>query len=131
MQFRTQRKRISEFSLAGLTDIVLLLLVFFLLISSIITYSGLPVNLPESRFGVSLEQTNVTVTIDASDRIFVGSTEVASTELLALLKSKASEGTQTVIINADRAASVGQFVLVASAAKGASLNVRIATEARQ
>ncbi|MEL7170555.1 MAG: biopolymer transporter ExbD, partial [Bacteroidota bacterium] len=65
LDFSTGRKPLTVFSLAGLTDIVLLLLIFFLLTSSFVTQQGIRVNLPESAAGVPEEQQFVSVAITA------------------------------------------------------------------
>ena len=53
--FSTGRKALTAFSLASLTDIVLLLLIFFLLTSSFVTQNGLRVTLPDVAAAAPLE----------------------------------------------------------------------------
>jgi biopolymer transport protein ExbD len=48
MKFSTQLKPLSVFSHSSLTDIVFLLLIFFLLSSSFVVQSGIKIQLPKS-----------------------------------------------------------------------------------
>lgn len=78
-----------------MTDIIFLLLIFFMLTSSFITPSGLPVNLPSSETSdIVLQEVTVTVTKDlkysVNDRI-VGRDQI-KTELTSLLQGKKRSG---------------------------------------
>ena len=70
LDFSSGRKPLSVFSLAGLTDIVLLLLIFFMLTSSFVTQYGLQVTLPRVNATAPLEQQYVAVTITEDGRFF-------------------------------------------------------------
>jgi biopolymer transport protein ExbD len=48
MALQSKNKIETTFSMSSMTDIIFLLLIFFMLTSSFITPSGLPVNLPSS-----------------------------------------------------------------------------------
>ncbi|RDJ93103.1 biopolymer transporter ExbD, partial [Lacticaseibacillus rhamnosus] len=48
MNLRTRNKIEVAFSMASMTDLIFLLLIFFMLTASFVTPSGLPVNLPTS-----------------------------------------------------------------------------------
>lgn len=48
MNLRSKNRVEPMFSMASMTDLIFLLLVFFMLTSSFVTPSGLPVNLPTS-----------------------------------------------------------------------------------
>ncbi|MFO0508228.1 MAG: ExbD/TolR family protein, partial [bacterium] len=49
MNLQTRNKVDSAFNMASMTDLIFLLLIFFMLTSSFVTPSGLPVNLPTSK----------------------------------------------------------------------------------
>jgi biopolymer transport protein ExbD len=49
MNLSSKNKISPEFSMASMTDLIFLLLVFFMLTSSFVTPSGLPVSLPSSQ----------------------------------------------------------------------------------
>ncbi|MEL6444468.1 MAG: biopolymer transporter ExbD [Bacteroidota bacterium] len=126
LDFSTGRKPLTVFSLAGLTDIVLLLLIFFLLTSSFVTQQGIRVNLPESAAGVPEEQQYVSVAITAEGLFFVGDQEVLEDDLATAL-AEARGDRDALVLRADAEATVRQFAAVASAAQANALRVLMAT----
>lgn len=126
--FSTGRKALTAFSLASLTDIVLLLLIFFLLTSSFVTQNGLRVQLPDVAAAAPLEQVYVAVTIDADGAFFVEDREVPRDSLTAAVAA-VREGKTTLAVYADREATIDGLAAVASAASALDMRVSIATEA--
>lgn len=127
LDFSTGRKPLSAFSLAGLTDIVLLLLIFFLLTSSFVTQHGIQVTLPQVEAGAPEENATVTVTITAEGAFYVEGDETPP-EALDEAIQLAAAGKTALILRADEAATVGQFAAVAGAARAADLRILMATE---
>jgi biopolymer transport protein ExbD len=130
LDFSSGRKPLSVFSLAGLTDIVLLLLIFFLLTSSFVTQYGIQVTLPQVQAGAPTEGQSVTVSITADGLFYVGGEPTPEPELGAAVLA-AAEDKEALILRADEAATVGQFAAVASAARAADLRILMATEAEE
>lgn len=65
MGLQAKNKVDPAFSMSSMTDIIFLLLIFFMLTSSFITPSGLPVNLPSSETSdIVMQEVTVTVTKD-------------------------------------------------------------------
>jgi biopolymer transport protein ExbD len=127
LDFSSGRKPLAVFSLAGLTDIVLLLLIFFLLTSSFVSQHGIRVTLPQVEAGAPTEDRSIAVTITADGAFFVGSTETPREGLLPALEEASAER-DVLILRADEEATVGQFAAVASAARAAGLRILMATE---
>ena len=73
MKFESSRKPISAFSLSSLTDIVFLLLVFFLLTSQFVIQTGVKVKLPASKMNEQSIPTKLIVSITEDNTIYVGS----------------------------------------------------------
>lgn len=70
MDIKSKHKVDSAFSMSSMTDIVFLLLIFFMLTSSFITPSGLVVNLPSSAASSMIMQKNsLTITEDLRYRL--------------------------------------------------------------
>ena len=130
LDFSSGRRPLSVFSLAGLTDIVLLLLIFFLLTSSFVTQYGIQVTLPQVEAGAPTEDQSVTVTITEDGLYYVGADVTPEADLFPALQS-VSEGKNALILRADEAATVGQFATVASAARALDLRILMATEAER
>ena len=126
--FSTGRRPISAFSLASLTDIVLLLLVFFLLTSSFVTQYGLRVNLPDVSTAVPLEQEYVAVSVEADGTVTVDDTPTVADSLEATIASLRGERT-ALAVYADRDATIGLLAQVAAAASALDMRVAIATDA--
>ena len=126
--FSTGRKALTAFSLASLTDIVLLLLIFFLLTSSFVTQNGLRVQLPDVASAAPLEQVYVAVTIDEDGLFFVEDREVARDSLTQAIEA-VREGKTALAVYADREGTIDGLAAVASAASALDMRVSIATEA--
>ncbi|MAQ93010.1 biopolymer transporter ExbD [Rubrivirga sp. SAORIC476] len=126
--FSTGRKALTAFSLASLTDIVLLLLIFFLLTSSFVTQNGLRVTLPDVAAAAPLEQLYVAITIDEDGLFFVEDREVARDSLTMAIEA-VREGKTSLAVYADKEATIDGLAAVASAASALDMRVSIATEA--
>ena len=76
MNFNVSNKPISVFSLSSLTDIVLLLVIFFLLTSQFVIQTGVKVKLPGSKTNEQSEPTQLIVTATSAGAIYVGSEQI-------------------------------------------------------
>jgi biopolymer transport protein ExbD len=98
------RNKISQnFSMSGMTDIVFLLLLFFMIASTLIVPSANIINLPESN---NQTQANpvIEVTIDRNKNIYVDDQVYALAELEGILRGKLEQYGEapTIRLNADR-----------------------------
>ncbi|GJQ19983.1 MAG: biopolymer transporter ExbD [Bacteroidia bacterium] len=119
MKFSTQHKPLAMFSSSSLTDIVFLLLIFFLLSSSFVLQTGIKVQLPRSATAEQQSQTQIIVTVTADGRVYLNTEQVGVDALgarLAPLVSKDPE--KLVIIKADQTVSLQSAVQVMDIAKG-------------
>ena len=102
MDFEPNRKPIVSFSAIGLTDIVLLLLIFFLLSSTFILQPGIKVDLPEAEIAETVERQTVTVTIPVSGGVYLNDEPVSLAELPARLQQALAAGAdKDIILRAD------------------------------
>ncbi|CAN5473961.1 biopolymer transporter ExbD [soil metagenome] len=127
LNFSTGQKALTTFSLASLTDIVLLLLIFFLLTSSFVTQYGIQINLPQAEAGAPDLQETLTVTITADGSFFVEEVETTEADLESTIAAVRA-GRDALVLRADELATVGQFAAVAAAAKRQELRVLMATQ---
>ena len=127
LSFSTEKKPLSAYSLAGLADIVLLLLIFFLLTSNFIPQFGIQVNLPSAETSAPMESMYVTVVITAEGQYYVEQNPVPKEELLSAVRDASTDKT-TVVLRADEDATVGQFATVAAIGRALDLRVLMATE---
>ena len=115
------------FSMSSMTDIVFLLLIFFMLTSNFITPSGLKVDLPASEASqVELQKVSVTITKDLG--FYVNDREVPRTRLRSELRSALSEGKGVVAIFVDKTVPTEHLVFVAGIANALEAKVSVSTE---
>lgn len=127
MALQSKNKIESVFSMASMTDIIFLLLIFFMLTSSFITPSGLPVNLPSSETSdIIMQEVTVTVTKNLNYSVnekVVGRDEIKN-ELTLLLKNKKGQ----VVLHIDKDVPVEYLVEIGGIAASLEANVSIATK---
>ena len=83
MKIKSQNKVLDTFSFSSLTDIVLLLLIFFLLSSTFIIQPGIKVKLPVSDTAESTNEKSVTITLTKNGRIYLNQDQVTMNDLPA------------------------------------------------
>lgn len=127
MGLQSKNKVEAAFSMSSMTDIIFLLLIFFMLTSSFITPSGLPVNLPSSETSdIAMREVTVSVTKDLSYAVNdkVVSREQVKAELTSLLQDKKGQ----VVLHIDKDVPVEYLVEIGGIAAGLEANVSIATK---
>lgn len=127
LDFSPSREPMTTFSLAGMTDVVLLLLIFFLLTSSFVPQMGIQVELPQVDSSAPLEEQSITVALTEEGSYYVNGTRVSAARLLDEIRA-ARTTQQFLVLRADEGATIGQFSSVASAARALNLRILVATE---
>lgn len=134
MNLRSKNRISAEFSMSSMTDIIFLLLIFFMLTSNFVTPTALPVNLPSSTKG-SIVMQKVSVTISADLQYYVNdkptSLDNLRTDLGAALGTGTEEGQGVVVLNVDKSVPVEYLVKVGSIANDLNAKVSIATIATE
>lgn len=132
MDFRKDDDRMEPltlFSQSSLTDIVLLLLIFFLLTSSFVTNFGIKVNIPKAETGAQTESLFITVVVTKDGQFFVDGNPTGSGMLSSVLReAKAEKSQATLVLRADKDAVIDDAVRVMNIAKALDLNIIMATE---
>jgi biopolymer transport protein ExbD len=127
MPLQSKHKVEASFSMSGMTDVIFLLLIFFMLTSSFITPSGLPVNLPTSRNSTIVMQ-KVTITITADLDYLVNDRRVSINALEAELRQELQGQEGVVVLHVDKSVPTEHLVNVASIAAGLKAKVSLATK---
>ena len=123
MKFETTRKPLSAFSLSSLTDIVFLLLVFFLLTSQFVIQTGVKVKLPASKMNEQSIPTKLIVSITEDETIYVGNEITDLSKLAVKLNKLQQEVTENnVVIRADKTVNIDLVIQVIDAAKGIGID---------
>lgn len=130
--FRRGDKRLtplSLFSQSSLTDIVLLLLIFFLLTSSFVTNFGIKVNIPKAESGSNNEPQYISVSITKDGQFYVEGDLIARGSLAGAIREARNTKPQgTIVIRADKDAKVDDAVRVMNIGKALNLTLIMATE---
>jgi biopolymer transport protein ExbD len=130
MNLRSRSKVSAEFSMASMTDLVFLLLIFFMLTSTLVTSSALDVILPKSK-AQSVNKASITVTIDADLKVSVNDAVVPMDQLEVQLLSLASQDPERlVILRADESVPTGETVKIMDIAYRNRLKLVLATDPR-
>ncbi len=127
MDLQTRNKIDTAFSMASMTDLIFLLLVFFMLTASFVTPSGLPVNLPSS-VASTIEVPKVSVTVTKDLLFFVNDKRVTRNTLEAELKRNLIASNGVVVLHIDRSVPTEELVYVAGIATSLKAKVIIATK---
>ena len=125
--FTSDKKPLTVFSTAGLADIVLLLLIFFLITSNFIPQFGIQVNLPQADTSAPTDANRVTVAITKDGVFYVDGQRVPREGLLEAMTE--AKGTKTaLVLRADKESMLGLSVTVMAIAKALNMNILVASE---
>lgn len=127
MNLKSKHKVEAGFSMSSMTDVVFLLLIFFMLTSSFITPSGLQINLPSSKSSeIVIQKVSVTITKDL--QYFVNDKKVAVNQLEGVLRDAFAGKEGVVVLHCDSKVPVENVVRVAGIATSLEAKVSIATK---
>ena len=126
MNLKSTNKINPLFSMSSMTDIIFILLIFFMLTASFVTPSGLPVNLPSSKSSSIIIQ-KVSVTITSDLRYFVNENETSIDNLEMVLRNEIGEEEGLVVLHCDKDVPVEHLVNVAGIATSLEAKVSIAS----
>jgi len=118
MAIKLQNKRSAEFSMASMSDLVFLLLIFFMITSTFMAPNAINLLLPKSDSGKQLSPRNIEVYIDADRNYYVNpksnnSPPIPYDDLLFVLKEIAETDNseqRTIILRADKSVPIEYVV---------------------
>lgn len=121
MKIKTHKEPLTSFNAISLTDIIFLLLVFFLLSSTFVLQPGIKVQLPTTtaRPDVSSEKSLV-ISLTKEGAVYLNDDLVNRIELGARLRQKVLDvGNPIVVLRADKNVQISSLVDVMDIAKSA------------
>ncbi|MBA4302808.1 MAG: biopolymer transporter ExbD [Sphingobacteriaceae bacterium] len=129
MNLKKRSKRLIEFSMSSMTDIVFLLLIFFMLTSTLVSPNALKLILPKSS-GKTLAKQSISVSIDQDKQLYFNQDRIGFDELATRLGDlAATEGEEaTVVLNAERSVPIEEVVKVMSIANKLKIKMILATD---
>ena len=127
MKLRNRHKVDTHFSMSSMTDIVFLLLIFFMLTVASVTPQALPVDLPTSNNADALlPQVNVTIT--AALDYYVDQQKTSQKQLESLLQQKLNQDQRLVLLQVDKSVPVAHVIYVTDLAASLQAKVAVATQ---
>jgi len=125
---RTQTS-LSEINVTPFVDVVLVLLIIFMITAPVLQ-SGIEVAVPRTRTVKEITEERIVISIDKSQRVFLGNDPVNINEIAAKLRAKVRDPEhQSIYLRADENVPFGAFATVMDAVKSAGItNVSIVTE---
>ena len=115
MAIETRNKINTSFSMASMSDLVFLLLIFFMLTSTLVAPNAIKLLLPNSNSKTMAKQ-SLSVYINKSRNFFIEDKPVAPTQLEARLYSIIRpEARATIVLRADKSVPVQDIVTVIDA----------------
>jgi biopolymer transport protein ExbD len=118
MNLRNRHRDETEVHTGPLNDILFILLLFFLIVSTLANPNVVKLTQPKSKSDTKAKQT-VVVSIDANRQFYVGTTKVTVDQLRADLQPFLAKETDqpSIVINADKSVPVDDIVAVMRVAR--------------
>src|SRR4030042_3167662 len=127
MALRTGHKVSMQFSMASMTDIVFLLLIFFMITSTLIAPNALKILLPQSKTQTAAKPIT-TISITKNHEYYLETTPVNINELEARLQLKLKgEIEPTISLHVDRSVPMEDVVKVMNIARDNRYKLILAT----
>ena len=113
MQFRRRLHPMVNVDLIPMIDVVFQLVVFFMLSSTLITRTGLNLDLPDAGTAQETVTSSIVLSVVSEDEIYLASERYTLEELSALLAAESSGYEErSISIEADRSLPYGTMVAV-------------------
>jgi biopolymer transport protein ExbD len=127
MAIKSRNKISVQFNMAGMSDIVFLLLIFFMITSTLIHPTALKLLLPQGSSQTSAKPlTTVSITRDL--QFYVEDQQVAFEDLEAALRQKIGQSEEMYVsLHADKTVPIEQVVKVMNIAKNNQYKLILAT----
>ena len=131
MDFRNRLKTKPEVQTGALNDILFILLLFFLIVSTLANPNVIKVSNPKAKSDAKSKQT-VVVTVDKDQRIYLGQKETNMQQLELDLKAYLTKETDkpSVVINGDSTAHLGTAIKVMQVIKKLGATPVMAVDSR-
>ena len=127
MALRSRNKVSADFNMSSMTDIVFLLLIFFMLTSTLVSPNALKLLLPSSK-ARTLEKQTVSVSITKDIEVFINENKVQETNIeqeLKLILDNIDEA--AIILHADKTVDIEHVVRIMDIAYRNKYKIVLAT----
>ena len=129
MDFKTRNKITPNFNMSSMTDIVFLLLIFFMIASTLAkNLNTIDVKLPQAK-GKSENRDNVSVSIDSKNRFYIDGELISKNDIKDKLITKLSNlNKRVIILRSDNKVPIKEIVYVMDIANKNSVKVVLAVK---
>ena len=129
MDFKTRNKITPNFNMSSMTDVVFLLLIFFMIASTLAkNLNTIDVKLPQAK-GKSENRENISVSIDRKNRFYIDGEFVSKKNIKDELITKLSKSNKRVIIlRSDSTVPIKEIVYLMDIANKNSIKVVLAVK---
>ena len=128
MNIRGRNKVTPEFNMSSMTDIVFLLLIFFMIASTLVTTSAIDILLPKAS-GKTENKQSVAVSIKKDLTYYINEKRVGESVLEnELINSLSSEEQPTIVLRAEKSVPVDNVVKVMDIANRNKFKVILAVK---
>ncbi|MFN9518160.1 MAG: ExbD/TolR family protein [Bacteroidota bacterium] len=130
MSFKRKTKIKPDFNMASMTDLVFLLLIFFMITSTLVSPNAIKVSLPTANSQVTTK-TTLSVSVTPELKYFVDGTEVTKEMLESSVNSalvKLAAQDPVISLNIDKTVAVEHLVYVMQTCNKLNAKVVLATQ---
>ncbi|MBG38074.1 MAG: biopolymer transporter ExbD [Flavobacteriales bacterium] len=128
MALKSRNKVSPNFNMSSMTDIVFLLLIFFMLTSTLVSPNALKLLLPNSK-AKTLEKQTISVSINEELNFYINENQVIESNLENELKQiLSSEDEPAIILHADKTVDIEHVVKVMDIAYRNKYKIVLATK---
>ena len=128
MALKSRNKVTPNFNMSSMTDIVFLLLIFFMLTSTLVSPNALKLLLPNSK-SKTLEKQTISISIDKDINFYIDENQVDITELeTRLINILSSELEPAIILHSDKSVEIEHVVKVMDIAYRNNYKIVLATD---
>ncbi|MEN8769015.1 MAG: biopolymer transporter ExbD [Candidatus Arcticimaribacter sp.] len=131
MNLRGRNKITPEFNMSSMTDVVFLLLIFFMIASTLAKQlDTIEVKLPQAK-GKTENRQSVAVTINENNRFFIDGKRIAKTAIQAeLLATLNAQDEKVIVLRAQKTVPIDEVVYVMNIANQNAIKVVLAVDAQ-
>ena len=128
MALRSRNKVTPNFNMSSMTDIVFLLLIFFMLTSTLVSPNALKLLLPNSK-SKTLEKQTIPISIDKNINFYIDENQVDINELeTRLINILSSELEPAIILHSDKSVEIEHVVKIMDIAYRNNYKIVLATD---
>ena len=128
MALRSRNKVTPNFNMSSMTDIVFLLLIFFMLTSPLVSPNALKLLLPNSK-SKTLEKQTISISIDKNINFYIDENQVDINELeTRLINILSSELEPAIILHSDKSVEIEHVVKIMDIAYRNNYKIVLATD---